>query len=271
VATYVIGDIHGCFESLQALLATIEFDSRRDRLWLVGDLVARGPRSLEVLRWAVRHDECVTAVLGNHDVHLLAMSAGVRAPKARDRVEAVLEAPDSDELLGWLAKRPLAHREDDYLMVHAGVLPAWRAKDVASLAKSGRRHLKKRRPDFLASLYEVTEPFQATGLPEDDAERARLAISVLTRLRVCTSDGTMMLRFGRPPGEAPEGFRPWFSHGERSTSGLKVLFGHWAALGYYEGHGCLGLDSGCVWGGALTAYRLDDGRRFSQPALEGAG
>lgn len=268
MATYAIGDIHGCFETLQALLDRIAFDPRQDRLWLVGDLVNRGPRSLEVLRWAVDQGDRVVAVLGNHDLHLLARAAGAGGPKKRDSLDAVLAAPDRDDLLAWLRARPLVHREGETLMVHAGLFPAWSPRLAERLARDVEERLRGEGGiKLLASIEERTAERWKEGLTGPD--RARAALAGFARMRTLDSTGRMCAGFSGSPEDAPRGCRPWFAAQGRRSSGLTVVFGHWAALGLKIGGGIAALDTGCAWGRELTALRLDDWRIFQEPSVEG--
>jgi bis(5'-nucleosyl)-tetraphosphatase (symmetrical) len=269
MATYAIGDIHGCFETLQGLLRRIAFDPRADRLWLVGDLVNRGPESLDVLRWAVEQGDRVVAVLGNHDLHLLARAAGVGGAKKRDSLDAVLTAPDRDDLLAWLQTRPLIHREGETLMVHAGLFPAWSPRLAERLARDVEERLRgEGAAKLLASVEERSAERWKEGLA--GPERARAALAGFARLRTLDPTGRMCAGFSGPPEEAPRGCRPWFAVRGRRSAGLTVIFGHWAALGLKVGGGIAALDTGCAWGRELTALRLDDWRIFQQPAAEGA-
>jgi|SRR6185312_2958047 len=269
MATYAIGDIHGCFETLQGLLHRIAFDPGEDRLWLVGDLVNRGPGSLEVLRWAVEMGDRVVAVLGNHDLHLLARAAGVGGPKKRDSLDSVLAAPDRDDLLAWLRTRTLIHREGETLMVHAGLFPAWSPRQAERLARDVEERLRgEGAGKLLASIEERTEERWKEGLA--GWERARAALAGFARLRTLDATGRMCAGFSGPPDAAPRGCLPWFAARGRRSAGLTVIFGHWAALGLKVGGGIAALDTGCAWGRELTALRLDDWRIFQQPALEAA-
>jgi bis(5'-nucleosyl)-tetraphosphatase (symmetrical) len=267
MATYAIGDIHGCFETLQGLLRRIELDPREDRLWLVGDLVNRGPGSLEVLRWAVEMGDRVVAVLGNHDLHLLARAAGVGGAKKRDSLDEVLAAPDRDDLLAWLRTRSLIHREGETLMVHAGLFPAWSPRQAESLARDAEGRLRgEGAAKLLASIEERTAERWKEGL--SGPERARAALAGFARLRTLDATGRMCAGFSGPPDAAPRGCVPWFAVRGRRSAGLTVIFGHWAALGLKIGGGIAGLDTGCAWGRELTALRLDDWRVFQEPAAE---
>lgn len=267
MATYAIGDIHGCFKTLTRLLRRIAFDPREDRLWLVGDLVNRGPRSLEVLRWAVEQDGRLVAVLGNHDLHLLARAAGVSGARKRDTLDEILEAPDRDDLLAWLGGRPLSHREGETLMVHAGLFPEWAPAEAERLAREVEERLQgEKGVKLLASIDQKTAERWKEGL--SGHERARAALAGFARLRTLHEDGRMCSDFSGPPAAAPKGCRPWYAVPGRKSAGITVVFGHWAALGLKVGDGVAGLDTGCAWGRELTALRLDDWRLFQEPAGE---
>ncbi len=265
VATYAVGDIHGCYDVFQRLLARVKFDGGCDRLWLVGDLVNRGPQSLATLRWAHRNRDIATVVLGNHDFHLLALAAGVARAKSSDTLGEILRADDGEELCEWLRARPLAHCEDGYLMVHAGVLPQWSADDVLQLAaEAGDVVAGEEWREFAKVLY-GDEP--AAWSPElRGVERWRVIINALTRMRVCSEAGVMDLRFQGKPEESPRGCRPWFDVAGRKTAAMPIICGHWAALGFLRRADLLALDSGCFWRGVLTAVRLEDGEVFQENA-----
>jgi bis(5'-nucleosyl)-tetraphosphatase (symmetrical) len=265
MATYVIGDVQGCFITLTRLLRRFDFDSASDRVWLVGDLVNRGPDSLEVLRWAKAMGSRVTAVLGNHDLHLLARAEGLREPRQRDTLEAVLGAPDRDSLLEWLLGRPFLYREDDYVLVHAGLLPAWTLDEAEALAWEAQETLRSRRRYQLLEIYEDGGPPPRWEPELTAVDRTRLAVDAFTRLRTLKADGEVCLDFSGPPGKAPEGCRPWFELCSLPPA-VTVLFGHWAALGLHVGGNAIGLDAGCGWGGTLTALRLEDRRVFQEPS-----
>ncbi len=264
MACWAIGDVQGCWRSLEALLATIGFADSRDRLWFTGDLVNRGPGSLEVLRWAAAHDERITTVLGNHDLHLIAVHLGISHLRKRDTLDEILAAPDADELISWLRAQPFAHREGRHLLVHAGLLPRWTEDDALERSRlvSAALH-DERAGDLVHGLrYETTNLDPAVVARAHDA-------AVLTRLRVCTAEGVPALAFKGPPAEAPAGHRPWFDHPHRRDPETRVVFGHWAALGGpHLLPGVIALDSGCVWGRSLTALRLDDGHIVQQATLE---
>ncbi len=276
MATYAIGDIHGCWTSLRTLLRQLPFEPAHDRLWLVGDLVNRGPDSLAVLRWVTELSaamgERLVAVLGNHDLHLLARHAGLVEAKNKDTLETVLEARDIDDLVSWLHARPFlhlggVHAAADHLLVHAGLRPKWTvSKAMAAARKLEAAHREPRRARAL--LQRDASGDQAAGL----AAGRRKAQEAFTLLRTCTVDGELCHGFSGPPREAPKGCLPWFDvPGRRSTleqGGVAVVCGHWAALGRLLRKDLVALDSACVWGGALTAVRLDDRRVFKQKALE---
>lgn len=255
---YAIGDIQGCAQELRALLARIRFSPDRDELWLVGDLVNRGPRSLEALRDVRALGACATTVLGNHDLHLLAVAFGARPPhRAGDTFDEILAAPDRDALLEWLLERPLAHfdAERDDLLVHAGLVPQWTVPQALALAAEAEEALRRDPGAFFARMYGDRPHRWSESLT--GPERLRFIVNVFTRLRVCTAAGRIDLKMKGPPPGASSEYRPWFEHDGRASRGTRIIFGHWSALGYVNAHGVVGLDTGCVWGGALTALRLD--------------
>jgi len=265
--TYAIGDIQGCWSTLQQLLERFAFDPETDRLWLVGDLVNRGPQSLEVLRWAQAHNDSVTSVLGNHDLHLLARAEGVREPSPRDTLDAILNAPDCDALLHWLAHRPLLHQEDHTLLVHAGLLPDW---DVATAERHARTAEALLRGPERAEVLAAFAGRCPDTLPprEHEAQHAAFLLHAFTRLRICTTDGRMNLDYSGPMTDIPNGHHPWFQVPNRRTVSQPIVCGHWAALGLHDGDGILALDTGCVWGRSLTAVRLDDRMVFQVPCTD---
>lgn len=267
MARYVIGDIQGCFAELQALLEKIGYCAESDRLFLVGDLVNRGPASLEVLRWAYRERHHVSTVLGNHDLHLLACSTGAAKSKRGDTLDAVLLADDAPVLLNWLRSQPLLIVLEDALIVHAGILPAWdestaiRLADEVGAALSGDDYSW-----FLSHMYGNQPSSWHAGLVSLD--RMRLAVNVFTRMRMVESDGALDFKFKGELVKAPAGLLPWFKHPARRHT-RRVICGHWSALGLFQASNMLALDTGCVWGGKLTAVRLDDGAIFQVPASGG--
>lgn len=258
---YAIGDIQGCAGELEALLGHIGFAPGRDELWFVGDLVNRGPRSLEVLRLVRSLGDSAITVLGNHDLHLLARAFGAREhPAAGDTLDEVLAAPDRAGLLQWLLERPLTHydaaRGD--LLVHAGLVPQWSAAQALALAQEVQAVLRSDPQALFTHMYGDGPERWSDAL--EGPERWRFTVNVLTRLRVCTPDGRVALKMkGPPPRAERSAYRPWFEL-PRASRDVRVIFGHWSALGYINAHGVIGLDTGCVWGGALTALDLDSAR-----------
>lgn len=270
---WAIGDLQGCCDPLRALLARIPPD---ERLIFVGDLVNRGPQSLATLR-AVRalvDAGRAVALLGNHDLHLLAVAQGIRPLHDEDTLADVLAAPDREDLLDWLRRRPLAHAEDGALFVHAGVLPAWSVAQTLALAAEVERQLQGADlHGFLATMYGNRPARWDESLT--GAERWRCVINALTRLRFLRADGTMDLRRKDGPGtsaaagaDAADPALPWFDHPQRATRGAVVVFGHWSTLGFLDRPDVVCLDSGCVWGGALTALRWPDRRVLRVPCAQ---
>jgi bis(5'-nucleosyl)-tetraphosphatase (symmetrical) len=266
VATYAIGDVQGCARSLELLLKRFGFDLARDRLWFVGDLVNRGPASLEVLRNVRALGDAATVVLGNHDLHLLARAAGVRAAEPDDTLDAVLVAPDRDELLSWLLQRPLMHVANGFVLVHAGLVPGWSVAMAQERAREAERALRERPHETLAFLNARAPNRWLARLTA--GQRLRYIVRVLTRLRVCDAQGTILKGHKGPPESAPPGALAWFDVPGRLSSTTPIVCGHWAALGLRLRPDLLALDSGCVWGGALTAVRLEDRAVFAQPCAD---
>lgn len=273
-ARFAIGDIQGCMDSLERLLAHLEqhagFRLGRDPLWLVGDLVNRGPRSLDVLRWARAHDGAVTTVLGNHDLHLLARANGA-PPKKRDTLDDALAAPDRAELLDWLRARPLVHVEDGYLLVHAGLHPSWSAEQARSLAAELEAQL--RGDDWRAFLSAVSDgqPPPPWRPDLEGAARWRAVLGYFVRVRTCHPDGSLEPSFDGPPAQAPAGCAPWYALPACRWRTHVPVFGHWAALGLDVDADHIALDSGCVWGKSLSAIRLGDRQVFQVKAVDAAG
>ena len=270
MATYAIGDVQGCAEALFSLLDLVAFDRERDRLCFVGDLVNRGPNSLEVLRFVQGLGERAVSVLGNHDLHLLAAAAGAREPRAKDTFGDVLSAPDRDSLLEWLRARPLLHHDGEYgfAMVHAGLPPQWTLQEARALAREVEGVLRGTARDvFFREMY-GDEPRRWSPALTGSA-RHRFVVNALTRLRYVTGEGALEFRHAGPPGTQARGLVPWFQAPGRRSRTTRIVFGHWATLQLHEPvdpvHRVHHLDTGCVWGGALSAMRLEDGRRFSVP------
>ncbi len=265
MATYAIGDLQGCMEPLTRLLAAIAFEAQRDRLWLVGDLVNRGPDSVGVLRWARAHAGSIQAVLGNHDLHLLGVAAGTRRQKKGDTLDDVLHAPDRDALLDWLAAQPFLHRQGRRVLVHAGLYPVWTVPEAEAFAAELSGALAASRQGFLEAL--AGAKAEARFSPDlSGAVRWRTLLGIFTRMRFLAADGALDFELTDPPKEAPAGFVPWFEVPGRKSRDAEIFFGHWASLGLYKGSGVTCVDSGCVWGEELTAVRLEDGAVFQVPA-----
>lgn len=267
MSTFAIGDVQGCFKELQALLAAIDFDRGKDRLWLVGDLVNRGPASLATLRFVRDLGECAVTVLGNHDLHLLALARGYAKRREDDTLDEVLAAPDRDELLEWLRSRLMVHAESGYVLVHAGLLPQWNASKAKALG--GEVEAALRGPDhrqFLSQLYGSRPEYWSDNLRGID--RLRVIVNAMTRLRFCTADGLMEFQSKGETMNAPPGYVPWFEVPGRRSAGDTVICGHWSALGLRIMPNLLALDSGCVWGRQLTAIRLEDRRVYAVPCAE---
>lgn len=271
---YLIGDVQGCDRALQGLLDEIDFSPSRDRLVLLGDLVNRGPDSLAVLRRVMRLGDSARSVLGNHDLHLLAVAHGVRRPHRKDTLTTILESPDREDLLAWIRSRPLALREHidgrDLLMVHAGVLPSWTADQTMALAGEVAQLMAGPQfGEFLDQMYADTPARWAdtlTGIP-----RLRAIVNVLTRLRFCTPDDQMEFATKEGADAAPAGFWPWFDAPGRQSGDVTVAFGHWSTLGWLDRSDVLSLDTGCVWGGQLSAARIDplgSGRGFATHLIQ---
>jgi bis(5'-nucleosyl)-tetraphosphatase (symmetrical) len=264
---YAIGDIQGCHAEFCELLDLIGFSSTSDRLWLVGDLVNRGPASLEVLREVRALGDAAVTVLGNHDLHLLTVAAGHRRPHRSDTIGAILAAPDREELLDWLARCPLVAVEGERLLVHAGLLPGWTPATALMLAREVEATLASPDRDrFLSVLYGDEPSTWRDDLEGDD--RLRAIVNAFTRLRFCTGDDRMEFREKRGREHAPAGFRPWFAQDRRRSADVLVVCGHWSTLDLELAPNVLMLDSGCLWGGTLTGVRLADRRVYQVPSRQ---
>jgi bis(5'-nucleosyl)-tetraphosphatase (symmetrical) len=267
MSLYAIGDIQGCHAELCQLLELIGFSPREDRLWLVGDLVNRGPGSLAVLREVKALGNSVVTVLGNHDFHLLTVAAGHTKPHRQDTIAPVLVAPDRDELLHWLQRRPLVAMEGEQMLVHAGLLPSWTPATALALSREVEAMLASDEADaFLRALY-GDEP-HAWRADLAGFDRLRAVVNACARMRFCTADDRMEFREKRGPHTAPEGFRPWFEHERRASAGKTIVCGHWSTLELKLAPNLLMLDSGCLWGGTLTAVRLEDRRVYQVPSRQ---
>jgi bis(5'-nucleosyl)-tetraphosphatase (symmetrical) len=256
MATYAIGDIQGCYKSLQRLLDQIAFNPRSDTLWLVGDLVNRGPDSLLTIRFIKSLGSSVRPVLGNHDLFLLAAAEGIVTLRPKDTIQDILSAEDCADLTTWLRRQPLHQREGSFLMVHAGLLPQWTVDEAASLAKEVEGVLSG--PDYKTLLHELFHGSTPQWEPAlKGTERLVSIARVFTRLRTTSLSGEMS-SFSGPPEDAPAGFLPWFRVPDRRSSDATIITGHWAALGLHIEPNIFAIDSGCVWGRQLTAVRLED-------------
>jgi bis(5'-nucleosyl)-tetraphosphatase (symmetrical) len=257
---YLVGDVQGCDAALARLLDAIGFSPSRDRLVLLGDLVNRGPASLAALRRVATLGGAAVSLLGNHDLHLLAVAQGVRPLHRGDTFGDVLGAPDAPALLDWLRRQKLAHREAGWLCVHAGLVPQWTAERALALAGEVEAMLRgDALVAFLPRMY-GNEPRRWDDTLQGD-DRLRFVINVLTRLRFCTADGTLDFETKEGAGAAPPGHHPWFEVPGRASEGQPVAIGHWSTLGLVNRPDLLALDTGCVWGGSLSAARVDGGRR----------
>jgi bis(5'-nucleosyl)-tetraphosphatase (symmetrical) len=260
MAVYAIGDIQGCDAEFGQLLTAINFSTARDTLWLVGDLVNRGPRSLEVVRRVKALGSCAISVLGNHDLHLLAVAmSSQESLKAKDTLEPILSAPDRDELLEWLRQRPMLHHDASlgYTMIHAGLPPQWDLATAQSCARELETALRdeQRCRELFAHMYGDQPDRWSDDLRGTD--RLRFITNCFTRLRYCRADGRLELKFKGEVKNAPADLMPWFKAPDRRSRDTRIVFGHWSALGYYDADGVLAIDTGCVWGQKLCAVRLD--------------
>ncbi|HEY0907604.1 MAG TPA: symmetrical bis(5'-nucleosyl)-tetraphosphatase [Methylophilus sp.] len=267
MARFAIGDIQGCYHSLMQLLNKVGFQPGRDQLWLVGDIINRGTGSLEVLRWCHAQRDSLRLVLGNHDLHAIAVAHGVRPPHRFDTLHALFAAEDGGELLGWLRQQPLMVLEDDYAMLHAGLYPQWTLPQARALA--GEVEAVLQAPDYAHFLHDMYGNVPAGWSDQwQGMARWRAITNALTRMRLVDAGGTMEFAFKGEVGDIPDGYYPWFkAPGRRSAGGATVLCGHWSALGLYQGEGVVALDTGCLWGRQLTAYDMDS-HHYTQVALD---
>ena len=264
MATYAVGDLQGCFNTFQKLLDFIQFDPAQDKLWLVGDIVNRGPDSLSSLRTIKQAGDAMIMVLGNHDLHLLMVAAGIAKVHRSDTLQPILDAPDRDELLHWLRQQKLFHSAGPYAMVHAGLLPSWSISQAGQLAHEVENALRQDNyPESFAHMYGNDPHYWRddwTGY-----QRLRVIVNAMTRMRICTPEGVMNFAFKGDPQSIPTGYLPWFSLPQRASQETTLICGHWSALGLYVTDNLIALDSGCVWGGQLSAIRLEDRQIFQLP------
>ena len=264
MSTYAVGDLQGCLQPLQCLLQEVAFDPEKDRLWLVGDLVNRGPQSLDTLRFLYAMRDSLVCVLGNHDLHLLAVAQNIERLKKADTLQEILDAPDRDDLLDWLRRQKLLHydAERDCVLVHAGIPPQWTLAKALKRAAEVEAALQDdlRLPLFLDGMYGNQPTLWDKDL--QGVTRLRVITNYFTRMRFCTALGDLDLKSKEGLDSAPPGFAPWFSYPLRKTRQHKIIFGHWAALeGQCSEPNLFALDTGCVWGGSLTLLNLDSGEK----------
>ncbi len=259
MAVYAVGDIQGCYDPLRHALDQVGFDPSKDQLWCVGDLVNRGPHSLDVLRFISGLGESAVCVLGNHDLHLLALAFGYGRRSGKDSLQAVLDAPDSSELIYWLRYRPLLHWDAGlgFAMLHAGLPPQWSVVKALELAHEVEAVLRdeKAAPDYFAQMYGDQPACWSDDL--GGISRLRFITNCFTRLRFCTPEGQLELREkGAPGSQTNPQAQPWFTLPDRQSLDTRIVFGHWSTLGYCAEHNVWALDTGCLWGGELTLLRI---------------
>ena len=266
MTVYAIGDIQGCYDELLRLLDQIAFNEHNDQLWFVGDLVNRGPKSLETLRFVKALGSSAITVLGNHDLHLLAAASLPPSANTKSALNQVLTATDCDDLIDWLRHRPLFHYTDNFCMVHAGIPPQWDFKQTQKMAKTVEQALQGKDYKYLLKAMYGDKPDMWSpllrGMP-----RLRFTINCFTRMRYCDAEGRLDLDFNGPPGSQPKHLMPWFAVPNRKRFAKTIVFGHWSSLGYYEGANCYGIDTGCLWGGQLTALKL--GQQVERFSIDG--
>ena len=255
MAHYAIGDIQGCFDELTALLHKLDFNHGTDTLWLTGDIVNRGPQSLQALQFAMQHSSSVQIILGNHDLHLLAVGYGHGTLKRSDTLSSIINHPDSKKMLDWLRHQPLMVRNDKHVMVHAGILPQWSIEQAESLAREAEAELQSRKYEkFFAKMYGNKPTAWDEAL--SGYERLRLIVNVFTRMRVLTYLNELDYDFKATLDKMPLYLRPWFRVPNRQNLSHTIIFGHWSSLGYMNENNIISLDTGALWGGELTAVNL---------------
>ncbi|WP_455921986.1 symmetrical bis(5'-nucleosyl)-tetraphosphatase [Pseudomonas putida] len=265
MAVYAVGDLQGCLQPLKRLLERVHFNPEHDRLWLVGDLVNRGPESLATLRFLYQMRDSLVCVLGNHDLHLIAAGSNIERLKKSDTLREIIDAPDGPDLLDWLRRQKLMHYDEqrDMALVHAGIPPQWSLKKALRCAAEVEQALRDDNlfKPFLDGMY-GNEPAKWSNT-FTGVDRLRVITNYFTRMRFCTAQGKLELKGKEGADSAPPGYAPWFSFRDRKTKGLKIIFGHWAALeGKCDVPGVFALDTGCVWGGAMTLMNVDTGERI---------
>lgn len=258
MSVYAIGDVQGCYDDLMALLDHIHFNEQTDQLWFAGDMVNRGPKNLQTVRFIKSLGENAVSVLGNHDLHLLAMAYGYRTPKKRDTFQDILEAEDADELLEWIRHRPILHHDKNlgYTLIHAGLAPQWDLPMALSCAEELEKTLRgPHYTDFFEEMYGDEPAVWSDSLSGN--ERLRFIVNCLTRMRFCDENGRLDMEENGPPGSQPSRLIPWFTVPDRASRDMKIICGHWSRLSYYNADGVYALDTGCVWGRGLTALKID--------------
>ena len=265
MTTYAVGDIQGCYSSLQALLQEVNFSPSRDTLWAAGDVINRGPESLKTLRYLYKLGTSFKMVLGNHDLHFLAVASGQQSAKRKDTLDEVYDAKDVQTLVRWLQQQPLIHRDKElgYTMVHAGIPPQWSVKEALAYAEEVHKVLRgKHASDFFAAMYGNEPEIWSDNLK--GTTRLRVITNYLTRMRFCNSEGRLELTTKTEADSAPQGYAPWFTYKHHKAKDKKILFGHWAALMGETGvDNFIALDTGCVWGGELTLFDLQRKEKIS--------
>ncbi len=255
MAIYAIGDVQGCFDDLLRLLDAIKFDRQSDQLWFTGDLVNRGPKSLETLRFVKSLGNSAVTVLGNHDLHLLAIADYQHTLRKKDSLEQILAAPDCDDLLYWLRHQPLFHYNDDFCLLHAGLPPQWGLSKTKKMALKAEKIIQG--PDhskFFHDMYGDKPDIWSSELK--GMKKIRFIVNCFTRIRFCDASGRLDFNHKEIVGSQPKHLMPWFTVPGRKSAKMKIIFGHWSTLGYYQGHNCYAIDTGCLWGGQLTAIKL---------------
>jgi bis(5'-nucleosyl)-tetraphosphatase (symmetrical) len=274
MSTYAIGDIQGCYQELLNLLDEINFDQINDQLWFTGDLVNRGPQSLETLRFVKELGDKAIITLGNHDLHLLAVALNTANKHTKDTIDSILDATDRNELLDWLRSQPLLYhdKESGFTLVHAGLLPQWDVQQAIELAQEVEYALAAGNyADFFTHMYGDKPEHWADDLK--DWDRLRVIINAFTRLRYCDEKGNFALKEKGPPGTQSKPYQPWFTIPARKTKKEKIIFGHWSTINFgniknFQDYNVYPLDTGCLWGGSLTALRLEDEKSFSVPSIQ---
>lgn len=263
MAIYAIGDVQGCYDPLRRLLDKIQFNPQHDQLWFAGDLVNRGPQSLQTLRFVKSLGDAAVVVLGNHDLHMIACTVAARAPNKKDTWTSLLSAPDCEDLIFWLRHQKLFHYQDGFAVLHAGLPPQWDLALTQQMADALEHTIQSEdHPKFFHAMYGSKPAQWQEGMSQE--EQLRFAVNCFTRMRFCTAEGVLDFAEKGPLGSQPAGLMPWFAVPDRKSLDLRIIFGHWSALGFYQGYNCYAIDTGCVWGGELTALKLGaEPQRFS--------